>query len=114
MQEYITMWKNYANFTGKTDRRGFWMAILFHYLAFLTMSVFGLFFPRLGLLVMICVIIYTYAMVVAILSLMVRRLQDAGYRWTTLLFGLIPLVGWIIVLVLVCMPSMDEGFVDVA
>ena len=33
MQEYINMWKNYANFSGRTSRRGYWMAFLFNVIA---------------------------------------------------------------------------------
>ena len=30
MKEYLDMWKNYANFSGRTSIRGYWMAFLFN------------------------------------------------------------------------------------
>ncbi|MFN8168955.1 MAG: DUF805 domain-containing protein [Candidatus Nanopelagicales bacterium] len=39
------------------------------------------------------------------LPLSVRRLHDSGRAWPNLLFGLIPFVGWIIVLVFLCTGS---------
>jgi uncharacterized membrane protein YhaH (DUF805 family) len=45
------------------------------------------------------------AFLVVGLPLTVRRLHDSGRAWPNLFFGLIPLVGWIIVLVFLCTSS---------
>ena len=39
------------------------------------------------------------------LAISVRRLNDAGYTWKSLLWSFCPLVGWIIVLVRLCKKS---------
>jgi uncharacterized membrane protein YhaH (DUF805 family) len=54
--------------------------------------------------------LYSLAVLIPGLAIAVRRLQDAGHTWKSLLLYLIPLVGWIIVLVRLCKKSipMDE------
>lgn len=39
------------------------------------------------------------------LAVTVRRLRDAGYAWGFLFLALIPLVGWIIQIVMLCQPT---------
>lgn len=101
MQEYIAMWKNYVNFSGRTTVRGYWMAALFNFLASLVLSAIVQFIPALGFLSGI----YSLAVLIPGLAISVRRLNDAGHTWKSLLLMLIPLVGWIIVIVRLCKKS---------
>ena len=41
MKEYLDMWKNYANFSGRTSVRGYWMAFLFNFIASAVFSIIG-------------------------------------------------------------------------
>ncbi|MBQ7415840.1 MAG: DUF805 domain-containing protein [Oscillospiraceae bacterium] len=100
MQEYIAMWTQFANFGGKTNVRGYWMAWLFNFLA---SFVLGFVDGLLGITILSAV--YSLAVLIPGLSIAVRRLNDAGYSWKSLLWMLLPLVGWIIVLVRLCRPS---------
>lgn len=100
MQEYIDFWKNYFNFSGRTSRRGYWMAYLFNFLAsFVIGFVAG--FSGLDILATI----YTYAIMIPSLAIGVRRLRDAGKHWAWIFINLIPLVGQIIFIVMLCQPS---------
>ena len=118
MTEYINMWKNYTNFSGRTDRRGFWMAILFNFLALMILGVidnalgFGGFNyqfspyasasgsgPLVGL--------YSLAAFVPELAIMVRRLRDAGRSWKNMFFFFLPIAGIIILIVKWCKPSIE-------
>ena len=42
------------------------------------------------------------------LAIAVRRLRDAGKQWYWLFIGLIPLVGEIILIVLLCQPTVSS------
>ena len=94
MKEYLDMWKNYANFSGRTSVRGYWMAVLFN----IIFSTVASFIP-------IVSYIYPIAILVPSLAITVRRLRDAGKSWTAIFLSLIPLVGSIILLVKLCRPS---------
>ena len=96
MKEYLDMWKNYANFSGRTSVRGYWMAILFNFIA---ATIIG-FIP-----IRILASLYALAVLIPGLALVVRRLRDAGKPWTCIFLSLIPLAGGIILIVLLCKPS---------
>ena len=101
MQEYLDMWRNFANFTGRTTVRGYWMAFLFNFLAGLVLSVLIAIVPELAFLSSL----YSLAAMVPGLALSVRRLRDAGKGWGWLFISLVPLVGSIILIVMLCKPS---------
>ena len=104
MKEYLDMWKNYANFSGKTNIRGYWMAFLFNVIAgFIVGTIAGL----IGLEILGT--LYTLAALIPGLALTVRRLQDAGFKWTGILVSLIPFVGTIILIIKLCKPSVSEA-----
>lgn len=94
MKEYLDMWKNYANFSGRTSVRGYWMAFLFNFIASLIAS----FIPVVS-------IIYPLATLIPGLAIAVRRLRDTGKRWTWLFISLVPLAGSIILIIMLCKPS---------
>ena len=96
MKEYLDMWKNYANFSGRTSVRGYWMAVLFN----IIISAIVSFIP-------IVSYIYPLAILIPSLAIVVRRLRDAGKSWTAIFLNLIPLVGSIILIVKLCRPSVD-------
>ena len=104
MQEYLDMWKNYANFSGKTSIRGYWMAFLFNFIAAAILSVIGRIIPILSFLSSI----YSLAIVVPSLAIAVRRFHDGGKKWTCVLLPLIPLVGAIIFIVKLCAPTVAD------
>ncbi|MBQ8620792.1 MAG: DUF805 domain-containing protein [Oscillospiraceae bacterium] len=100
MQEYIAMWQNYLNFGGKTNVRGFWMAMLFHFIASAVIGFVG------GLIgIDWLASLYSLAVLLPCLGIQVRRLRDAGKHWAWIFINLVPLVGWIIYIVMLCKPS---------
>jgi len=80
MTEYINFWKNYANFTARTTRRGYWMYFLINFL----IGILLIFLPN------FISTLYSLAILVPSLAIMVRRCRDAGKHWLNLL---IPMVG---------------------
>lgn len=94
---YNKFWKNYTNFSGRARRSEYWFVVLANFLiAFINVI------PYVGQGVYS---LYTLAILVPVLSLMVRRLHDIGKEWYYIFFGLIPIAGAIILIVWFCQDS---------
>ena len=98
------MWKNYANFNGKTNVRGYWMAFLFNIIASFVIGFIARLLPALSILSTL----YSLAALIPGLALTVRRLLDGGCNWTAIFLNLIPLVGTILLIIKLCKPSIVE------
>ena len=97
----ITALKKFAQFTGRSRRKEYWLFYLFNFLVS-----FGLGFIE-GLLGIpgILSLIFTLALIVPNIAVGVRRLHDIGKSGWNLFFVLIPIAGPIILLVFFCMDS---------
>lgn len=104
MEEYKKMWRNFAVFDGRSTRRDYWMAVLYNFVISLIISIIGgmLELPVIGALYSVAVIIPSFAM-------LFRRFHDTNRSGVWILISLVPLVGWIIELIILCQPSVDEG-----
>jgi len=108
MQEFLNMWKNYVNFSDRTTVRGYWMAFLFNIIAaFVVGIIAGITGFR------ILSVLYSLAITIPSLAMQVRRLRDAGKRWTYLFIGLIPFAGIILLIIALCKPSIQDDGVPV-
>ena len=85
---------NYANFTGRATKSEYWWAFLFNFLVSLATS----WIPVVGQII-------AFALLIPGLSVGIRRLHDTGKTWTYILMGLIPLAGFIILIVQYCKDS---------
>ena len=101
MKEYIAMWKNFANFNDCASRRDYWMAFLMNFLISFAIGLVVGFVSQLSFVSTI----YELAILVPSIAICVRRLNDAGHTWKSILWLLLPLVGWIILLVRLCKKS---------
>jgi len=108
MTEFINMWKNFANFKDRTTVRGYWMAYLINIIvAFVIGIIVGITgFTALS-------VIYSLAILVPSLAMMVRRLRDSGRNWTSIFFALIPCAGIIILIVFLVKPSVPDNGIPV-
>ena len=104
MKEYLDMWKNYANFSGRTSVRGYWMAFLFNFIASAVFSIIGS-IPALAFLAGL----YSLAALIPGLAITIRRLRDAGQGWGWIFISFVPLVGIIILIVKLCKPSVASA-----
>jgi uncharacterized membrane protein YhaH (DUF805 family) len=109
-----TVFRKYAVFEGRAGRAEFWWWILFTTLVSAALNTLTLamtpvidtpylhftYQPASGLATA-----WSLAVLVPTLAVAVRRLRDAGYRWTFLFWLLLPLAGLIIVIVLLAQPS---------
>ncbi len=89
---------NYANFTGRSTVSEYWYAYLFNFLVSLCTS----WIPVLGGLI-------SLGLLVPGLAVGVRRLHDTGKSWLYMLMGLIPLAGFIILIIQYCKKSDDDN-----
>ncbi len=106
MNEFKAMWLNYTNFTDRTSVRGYWMAWLINFVLG-----FALAFLE-GVMSGIAVVssLYSIAILVPSLAIAVRRLRDANLHWAWIFISIIPIVGQIIFIVLLCRPTTNfEG-----
>ena len=119
MTEFINMLKNYANFSARTTRKGFWMATLFMFLCSMVCSLIDVLIgsgtisttaTSVSVNGGIITIIFAIAIIVPGIAIEVRRLRDAGLPWQNLFYVLIPIAGIIILIVKFCKPSVaDDG-----
>ncbi|MER5523195.1 DUF805 domain-containing protein [Streptomyces sp. NPDC002677] len=94
MNWYVDVLKKYAVFSGRARRQEYWMFFLFNLIISIVLAVIGrvIGFAALGA-------IYSLAVLLPGLGVAVRRLHDTGRSGWAILVSIIPLVGWIIVLV---------------
>lgn len=100
MNWYLTVVRdNYANFSGRARRSEYWYFMLFHYL--ITIALCLLYFA-LDFTGIIIVGIYALAVFVPSLAVAVRRLHDINKSGWFYFVSLIPLIGGIWLLILLC------------
>ena len=104
MQEYLEMWKRYADFKGTTNIRGYWMAFLFNVIVSFVIGLITGIIPALAFISYV----YSLAALIPGLAISVRRLNDAGKKWTWLFISFVPLVGFIILIIMLCKPSVAK------
>lgn len=100
MNWYLDAWKNYINFNGRSRRTAYWMFVLFNFIAVILANVIdnvlGLAgeggYGPLGT-------IYGLAVLLPGLALAIRRLHDTGRSGWWMLIGLVPIIGFIVLIV---------------
>lgn len=87
--------KHFFDFNGKEGRKVYWLFVLN---CFIVSFILGLISSTIS---------YIFSLVVLLpsLGILVRRLHDAGFSGWFALLLLVPVVGWIAVVILACLPS---------
>lgn len=100
MEEYKKYWRHYTNFSGRSTVRDYWMVVLVNFLIGLVLGFIG-----------IDEIAYVYSLATLIpgIAISVRRLHDVNKSGWYMLMALIPLIGWIFVIIAYCSASVDEN-----
>lgn len=99
-----TFTNNFARFSGRVGRREFWLFILFDFAVSVACGLLGQIFSVFTWVSGV----YSLAALVPRLALTWRRLHDINKSGGNYFIGLIPLVGWIFVLVWLVRPG-DQG-----
>ena len=102
--------RQYADFKGRAHRAEYWYFVLYGWLVslaatFVDALTFGVGDDGLGLLGAI----YSLVVFVPSLAVGVRRMHDTGRSGWTLLLGLIPVIGWVLIIVYSCQDSQHGG-----
>jgi uncharacterized membrane protein YhaH (DUF805 family) len=101
MNWYLGVLKKYAIFGGRARRKEYWYFFLFSLLISIVLSIIdsatGSFDPETGLGLLSG--IYSLAVLIPTLAVSVRRLHDTNRSGWWLLIGLIPLIGFIVLIV---------------
>jgi len=95
MDWYMAVLKKYAEFSGRARRREYWMFVLINFLIGCGLGVIGALVHGLSFLSWL----YSLAVLVPSIAVSVRRLHDTGRSGWWLLIGLIPLIGFIVLIV---------------
>lgn len=95
MNYYISVLKQYAEFSGRSGRKEYWMFVLFNFIISL-----GISFIAKSMEMPMLSTVYSLAIFLPSLGVGIRRLHDVNKSGWMLLVSLIPLVGfiWLIVL----------------
>ncbi|MFQ7176567.1 MAG: DUF805 domain-containing protein [Streptococcus salivarius] len=117
IEAYKKFWKGYVDFEGRSTRSDYWFVYLVNVLItfayFLLQAVFGglaaatdsSFLAVISLILLLIFFAYGIAACLPGIAVTVRRLRDAGYNWPYIFISLIPFVGPIIFIVLLCKPT---------
>lgn len=98
MNYFLDALKKYATFKGRTSRKGYWMFYLLYVVFAAVMTVLDMLIGT----VAVFSTIFALGTVLPALAVAVRRLHDIGKSGWMLLVSLIPLAGFIWLLVLLC------------
>ena len=98
--QMIENWKlvvleRYAKFDGRAGRAEFWWFVLANLVVYVALAILA----QISGIFLILYFIYALAMLVPSLAVAIRRLHDTDKSGWLVLLGLIPLVGFIILLV---------------
>ena len=101
MNWYLGCWKKYVEFSGRARRQEFWMFALFNFLASLATGIVDAILGTGGMLNGL----YSLAVLIPSFAVTARRLHDTDRSGWWQLIALIPLIGFIILLVFLCSDS---------
>jgi uncharacterized membrane protein YhaH (DUF805 family) len=99
MDWYLGVLKKYTVFTGRARRREYWMFVLFNIIISVVLSIIDRVIgnPEMGLGILGT--LYALAVLVPSLAVGVRRLHDTNRSGWWLLIGLIPCIGFIVLII---------------
>jgi uncharacterized membrane protein YhaH (DUF805 family) len=97
-----TVFGKYADFSGRARRSEYWYWILLAVIVAIVIAVLRAISNALGLVVDVLWVLGT---IVPGLAVLFRRLHDTGRSGWWWLIGLIPIVGWIVLIVFTCQDS---------
>ena len=112
VEAFATAWRKSFTYGGKATRAEYWWFYLINFIAILGVYVLMAIAGANGLVdieglqfVFSLLLIYVLASAFPNLSIVVRRLRDIGKQWQWIFISLIPFIGGIWFIVLMCQPS---------
>lgn len=102
---YIEALRKYAVFDGRAKRSEYWLFMLVHVIISIILGLIPLVLDWF----VVVEVVYFLALLVPALAVGARRLHDSGKSGWLQLILLVPLIGWIIVIILMALPSEDDN-----
>lgn len=105
-QAVQSVYKNYFNFKGRSNRSEFWYFALFTILIQIVLGILAYFLPEsVGKLLSIVSGLFSLFNFIPAYAVWFRRIHDVGKSAWNILWLFLPILGAIYLLVLACMPS---------
>ena len=107
MDWYIQVLKKYAVFSGRARRKEYWFFVLFNILISVGLSFVDGMLGTVNVETGTGILggIYSLAVLIPSIAVLVRRLHDTDRSGWWALIGLIPIIGWIVLLIFVVQDS---------
>jgi uncharacterized membrane protein YhaH (DUF805 family) len=96
--------KRYADFSGRSSRKEYWMFLLGYILAVIVVGILFVIARPLGLLALV---VLGFGAIIPSIAVQVRRFHDQDRSGWMALLALIPYIGGIVVLVFMCLPGTE-------
>jgi len=114
IESFKKLWINGLNFKDRTSRSDFWFSIFAGIIISLIISFvlgfIGAIFGEIGAIISyVITYVYSLAYFIVCLSMQIRRLHDINKPAWYILMILIPLVGWIFLVITYCTKSVEPN-----
>ncbi len=109
IDSYKRFWTKGFDFEGRSTRSDYWLAVLANFLIYILILIFtgiaaSISEPLGGLFAMLY-FLYAFGQIIPSISLSIRRVRDMGKPWQWIFINLIPIIGGIWFIILLCQPS---------
>ena len=104
IEAYKKFWINGINFSGRSTRSDYWYVVLANFLIGFIIGVIAGIVPKLEILS----VLYTIAALIPGIALVIRRFHDINKSGFNYFWILVPIVGYIIILVYLWTASVDK------
>ena len=104
MNHFIDGLKQFADFSGRATRTQYWMFVLIYMIIYLFLSVIDY---QLGTAILS--VVFSLVLLVPSISIAARRLHDTGRSGWWQLIGLIPLLGWAVLIFFLVQESQGDN-----
>ena len=111
INSYKKFWIKGFDFRGRSTRNEYWLGavlanFIVSFLLFIIISISTVINKNLGLFFNLIYIFYTLGQFIPSISICIRRVRDMGKDWRWIFINLIPIVGGIWYIFLLCQPSL--------
>ena len=103
MNQFLAAIKKYADFSGRASRSDYWMFILVFSLVYFGLVVLSMVLPgELSTVFLVLSYVFYLGLLIPMLALIARRLHDSDRSGWMMLISLVPILGGLYLLYLLC------------
>ena len=107
LNSFLRVIRKYKIFTGRSDRREFWMFMLCNLIIGIILGILSS-IPIIGVIFTIVAVLYSLGILVPSIAVSIRRLHDTNRSGYFLLIAFVPFVGFLVVLALCAMEGTPD------